>query len=589
MAESLLTTCPHCGASLEGAESYRRYRVCPACGHHFPLSAAERIDLLVDDGTFSEVNSALVSIDPLRFSDQMPYPERLARAQERTGLHEAVITGVGRIAGWPAVLAVSDFAFMGGSMGSVVGEKVTLALELAVRRKLPFIAICSSGGARMQEGMLSLVQMAKTAAAAMRLHRAHLPMIAVLTDPTTGGVYASYASQADIVIAEPGALIGFAGPRVIAETTGQPPPEGTHTAEFIMQHGMVDQIVERSRQRGVLATLLQLFHTPEIKTRSAELYRPSPTPPESAWQEVELARHPDRPTAKDYLVALTPQFVELHGDRLYGDDRALIGGVGELDGIPIVILAQERGRGESGRQHHHGGQMHPEGYRKAIRLIRLAAKLRMPIVTLIDTPGAALDYESEERGLAGSISSSIAALAVAPVPVVATIIGEGGSGGALALGVADRVLMQENAIYSVIAPEGAAAILYRSAAHAREVAGALKLTAYDCQRLGVVDAIVPEPLGGAQTDVRYAALQLRNHLVAALLDLRRVPPRRLVDARYAKFRRLGQQHPDFRELLAQDVEDLRRNVGRALEGVRERLPRSHPAPNSQAPVSQEAQ
>src|SRR5438094_6714489 len=291
--------CPSCGAAVVEAESYRRYRVCPQCGHHFPISAAERLNMLVDDDTFEEVNRELVSIDPLRFSDQMPYPERLARAQERTGLQEAVLTGVGRIAGWQAVIAVSDFAFMGGSMGSVVGEKVTLALELAARRKLPFIAICSSGGARMQEGVLSLVQMAKTTAAAMRLHRARLPMISVLTDPTTGGVYASYATQADIVIAEPDALIGFAGPRVIAETTGQPPPEGTHTAEFLLRHGMVDQIVDRGRLRGVLATLLQFLHRVEMKSRGTELYRPSPTPPESAWQEVELARHPDRPTASD--------------------------------------------------------------------------------------------------------------------------------------------------------------------------------------------------------------------------------------------------------------------------------------------------
>jgi len=565
--------CPSCGASVHGTDTYRAYRVCERCRHHFSLSARDRIDQLVDDGSFVETSAELVSLDPLHFSDRQPYTERLAQARERTGLTEAVVTGVGRIAGHGAVLAVSDFAFLGGTMGSVVGEKVALAMELAQRRHLPFIAVCSSGGARMQEGMLSLVQMATTAASAMRLHRAGVPMVCVLTDPTTGGVYASYGSQGDVILAEPGALIGFAGPRVIAETTGEPPPEGTHTAQFLLEHGMVDRIVDRSQLRGTLATLLDLFGSSRRARTAArkDLYRPEASPPESAWEEVELARRPDRPSAADYLTLLSPGFIELHGDRVYGDDPALIGGLGEIGGIACVILAQERGRGEEDRQRRHAGQMHPEGYRKAARLMRMAATLGLPIVTLIDTPGAALDYASEERGLATAISTCLANLSIAPVPVVSTIIGEGGSGGALALGVADRVLMQENAIYSVIAPEGAAAILYRSAAHAHEVARALKLTAYDCTRLGVVDVIVPEPVGGAQNDPRYAAQQLRNHIHAALSELLRVPPRRLVDRRYRKFRGMGRKGAHWRALHAQERDELLRHVARGLEGVRERL------------------
>lgn len=557
--------------------------MCEACRYHFPMSARARIDMLVDDGSFAEVNAELVSLDPLQFSDIQPYAERLAQAQERTGLPEAVVTGVGKIAGFGAVLAVSDFAFMGGTMGSVVGEKVALAMELAERRRLPFIAVCASGGARMQEGVLSLIQLAKTAAAAMRLHRAGVPLIAVLTDPTTGGVFASYGSQGDVILAEPGALIGFAGPRVIAETTGQPPPAGTHTAEFLLAHGMIDQIVDRSQLRGTLAALLQLLARPTAAPqRRGELYQPEVSAPESAWDEVELARRADRPTAQDYLAVLAPGFLELHGDRLYGDDPALVAGLGEIDGIGCAILAQERG-GEDERARRNGGQMHPEGFRKAARLMRLAAQLRLPIVTLIDTPGPALDYGSEERGLAASISTCLATLSVVPVPVVAAIIGEGGSGGALALGVADRVLMQENAIYSVIAPEGAAAILYRSAAHAHDVAGALKLTAYDCARLGVVDDVVPEPAGGAQNDPQYAALQLRNHVHAALRELLRVAPSRLAEARYQKFRRMGQQGPRGRRLLSHEVDELRRHVGRAVEEVRDRLPHAGaPSPDRQA-------
>jgi acetyl-CoA carboxylase carboxyl transferase alpha subunit len=204
--------------------------------------------------------------------------------------------------------------------------------------------------------------------------------------------------------------------------------------------------------------------------------------------------------------------------------------------------------------------------------MRLAAQLHLPIVTLIDTPGAALDYASEEHGLAGSISTCLATLSAVPVPVVAAVIGEGGSGGALALGVADRILMQENAIYSVIAPEGAAAILYRSAAHAEEVAGALKLTAFDCQRLGVVDVVVPEPAGGAQNDPSYAALQLRNHLEAALRELVRIGPGKLVASRYEKFRLMGQHSPQGRDVLAREVAELRKQVERVVEGVRDHFP-----------------
>lgn len=579
-------TCPRCQAAVGETGAYRQSRVCERCRYHFPMSARERIDLLVDDDTFQEVNRSLVSVDPLRFADKLPYKERLAEAQERTGLQEAVITGIGRIAGWQAVLAVSDFAFMGGSMGSVVGEKVALALELAARRRLPFIAVCSSGGARMQEGMLSLVQMAKTAAAAMRLHQAGVPMITVLTDPTTGGVYASYASQGDILLAEPGALIGFAGPRVIAQMTGQPPPQGTHTAEFLFQHGLVDQVVDRGRLRGVLASMLQLFHQPfQVTQREPEPYRSPSTPPDSAWEEVELARHADRPTARDYLARLAPQLVELHGDRVHGDDPALIAGLGALDGIAVVVIAQEKGRGEE-RQRRRGGQMTSEGYRKASRMMRLAAHLRLPILTLIDTPGAALDYEAEAHGLAGSISNCLATLSVVPVPVVAVIIGEGGSGGALALGVADRILMQENAIYSVIAPEGASAILYRGAERVREVASSLKLTTFDCQQLGVVDVVVPEPAGGAHNDPDYAALQLRNHLVAAFTELRKTPSRRLVDERYRKFRRMGQHHAYFREAVAEEVEGLRRTVTRAFTELRERLPIGHPSEGMEPEIAE---
>jgi acetyl-CoA carboxylase carboxyl transferase beta subunit/acetyl-CoA carboxylase carboxyl transferase alpha subunit len=567
--------CPACSAPTEGT-AWQRYRVCGNCRYHFQLTASERIDLLADPDSFKPSNPALVSVDPLVFTDRISYRDRLERARRETGLNEAVVTGTARVNGRECVLAVFDFNFMGGSMGSVVGEKVALAMEMALERRYPFIAVVASGGARMQEGMLSLVQMGKTAATAMRLHQAGIPSITVLTNPTTGGVYGSFASQGDFLFAEPGALIGFAGPRVIEQLTGEPPPAGTHTAEFLLEHGQVDGVVDRARLRGVLATLLQLFQSrgPGEVRAGYDAYRPPQRiPPPSAWPEVQLARRNDRPTSADYIRRLMPQFVELHGDRVFGDDSAVIAGIGDLAGMTVCAIGQERGHGDPQRN---GGHLKPEGFRKAARVMRLAAELRLPLVTFIDTPGAHLDYESEARGLAGALSSCLANMSVLPVPIVSVVIGEGGSGPALALGVADRILMQEHAVYSVIAPEGAAAIVHRDAARAQDIADALKITAYDCLVLGVVDAIVPEPENGAHTDPDYAALLLRGEIVNSLVELRRRDPRRLVDERFRKFRRMGEFQRLVEAAEGQRAEVLRTAMRRAfgsLGQLRERWPR----------------
>jgi acetyl-CoA carboxylase carboxyl transferase subunit beta len=548
--------------------------VCGTCRYHFQLAATERIDLLADPESFKPSNPTLVSVDPLMFTDRVSYRDRLERARRETNLNEAVVTGTARINGRACVLAVFDFNFMGGSMGSVVGEKVALALELAAERRHPFISVVASGGARMQEGMLSLVQMGKTTAAAMRLHQAGVPAITVLTNPTTGGVYASFASQGDFLFAEPGALIGFAGPRVIEQLTGELPPPGTHTAEFLLAHGQLDGVVDRARLRGVLATLLQLFQSrgPAETRGGHEPYRPQTVQPPSAWPEVQLARRDDRPTSADYIRRLMPKFVELHGDRVYGDDMAVIAGIGDLAGMTVCAIGQERGHGDPARN---GGRVRPEGFRKAARIMRLAAELRLPLLTFIDTPGAHLDYDSEARGLAGALSSCLANMSVLPVPVVSVVIGEGGSGPALALGVADRILMQEHAVYSVIAPEGAAAIVHRDSARAQDIVDALKITAYDCLVLGVVDQIVPEPENGAHVDPDYAALLVRGEVVSALLELRKRDPRRLVEDRWRKFRRMGEFQRLVEAAEGQRAEALRGAIRRAygsLAQLRERWP-----------------
>ncbi|HEY7063116.1 MAG TPA: acetyl-CoA carboxylase carboxyltransferase subunit alpha/beta [Chloroflexota bacterium] len=613
-----LEACPRCDGPLAGEELYERLRVCPHCRRHFTLGARERLGTLADPGSFRETHAELVSVDPLEFRDRMPYRERLLEAQERTGLGEAAVTGTLRIGGRPAVVAVLDFEFLGGSMGSVVGEKVALAFELAVKQRLPMITVVGSGGARMQEGILSLMQMAKTSAAVARLHAARLPYVSVLTHPTTGGVFASFASLGDVTLAEPGALIGFAGPRVLEQTsktpedaapraldaatpsgapqsllaapatpTPPPPVERSHSAEFLLAHGMVDSVVDRGRLREVVAALLG-YLSPEFRLRRrggehevvAAGWRPS------AWDTVQLARHAARPTALDYIQRLSPDFLELHGDRLYGDDPAVVVGLGDLAGIPVAVIGQERDPDDPQR---HGGRARPEGYRKADRMMRLAAKFRLPLITLIDTPGAEAGVESEARGLASAMATCLARMSRLPVPTVATVIGEGGSGGALAFGVADRVLMQEHAIYSVISPEGASAILFRDAALAPELAPSLRLTAPDLRELGVIDAVVPEPTGGAHNDPDAAARYLKDAILHELIGLQEMPPARLVRDRYRRYRGIGAFTSRRRAAFARHLNQVQDHLQRTVDLLRDRLPHGRSAASPEPVAQPEAQ
>ncbi|RLA80523.1 MAG: acetyl-CoA carboxylase carboxyl transferase subunit beta [Deltaproteobacteria bacterium] len=258
--DDLWEKCRSCQEVVLKRELERNLRVCPKCGYHFPISARRRLEITLDTGSFEEMDPHLSPTDPLKFKDTKRYVDRLREAQEKTGLKDAFVYGVGTIEGQPAVVGVFDFSFMGGSLGSVVGEKVTRAVEEAYRREWGLVIFSCSGGARMQEGILSLMQMAKTSAALARLKRKRLPYLSVLTDPTTGGVTASFGMLGDIIIAEPGALIGFAGPRVIKETIGEELPPGFQRSEYLLEHGLVDMVVERRHLKGVLAKLLDLLY-----------------------------------------------------------------------------------------------------------------------------------------------------------------------------------------------------------------------------------------------------------------------------------------------------------------------------------------
>jgi len=257
--EGMWVKCAGCKEIIYRKEVVRRAWICPKCGYHFRISARDRLAAILDEGSMVEFDQALASVDPLKFEDTKPYRERLETYRKKTGLNDAVICVTGEIERIPVVAAAMEYGFMGGSMGSVVGEKITRAAERALDEERPLIVISTSGGARMQEGALSLMQMAKISAALARLHEARIPFFSILTDPTTGGVTASYAMLGDVNIAEPGALIGFAGPRVIEQTIRQKLPEGFQRSEFLLDHGMVDMVVDRNEMRETLARLLRLL------------------------------------------------------------------------------------------------------------------------------------------------------------------------------------------------------------------------------------------------------------------------------------------------------------------------------------------
>ncbi|BCJ56163.1 hypothetical protein Asp14428_76380 [Actinoplanes sp. NBRC 14428] len=531
--------CAGCGATVYRPRLARKLGVCPECGHHHRLRPAERIAQLIDEGTYEPAPPVTVERDVLGFVDRRPYTERLDAAAVLGS--EAAVHGTGRILGHEVVVVVMDFAFLGGSMGAAVGEVVTTAAEEALSTGRPLVVLTASGGARMQEGTISLMQMAKTGHAFARLREAGVLSICVLTDPTFGGVTASFATLADILVAEPGALIGFAGPRVVEQTTGSRLPDGFQRAEYLLEHGLLDRVEPRDRLRPQLARLIALARPGTAPAGAAEvqLRDPRRLPVRPAWQTLKLARDQQRPTTLDYVLRVCDEFVELHGDRLLADDHAVVGGLASIAGIPVMLVGHQKGHDTREMVHRNFGMPHPEGYRKALRLMRMADRAGLPIVTLVDTQGAFPGQAAEERGQAWAISESISTMSELRSPVVAVITGEGGSGGALALAVANHVLVMENACYSVISPESCSTILFGDRGRADEVAESLRITAPELLRLGVVDGVVAEPAGGSQADWDAAAAELRGCLLQSLSELAGIGPDELRAQRHGRFRRIG--------------------------------------------------
>lgn len=538
--DGLLKKCNFCKAAILAEEVRQNNYICPECHGYFRMHANRRIEMIADEGSFEEWDEKLSTVNPLGYKG---YEEKIDSLQEKTGLNEAVVIGKARIHGEETVLGVCDGRFLMASMGHIVGEKITRAVERATKERLPVILFACSGGARMQEGMVSLMQMSKTAAALRRHSDEGNLYISVLTDPTTGGVTASFAMLGDIILAEPNALIGFAGPRVIEQTIGQKLPKGFQRSEFLLEHGFIDGIAERGEMKELLGKLLRLHkacpkETGEIIAMPEEekitvLHSGKKTP----WEKVLASRAKDRPSGSVYIRSLFTDFVEMHGDRYFGDDKAILAGIASFEGRPVTVIAQEKGISTKENIAHNFGMASPEGYRKALRMMKQAEKFGRPVICFVDTPGAFCGIEAEERGQGEAIARNLFEMAGLKVPVLTIVTGEGGSGGALALASGDEVWMLENAVYSILSPEGFAAILWKDSKRAKEAAKVMKLTAEDLKEMGMIEQIIDEPEVLSGENVELVCETLREEMNKFLVKYSNLDVEKLLEQRYERFRK----------------------------------------------------
>ncbi len=539
--------CPKCGKMVERDRVAKRKYICYECGGYFRVRMNNRIRMVADPHSFEPWFTDMPVCNPLSYEG---YEEKLEEARKKTGLEEAVSVGRCKVFGEDIVLGICDSRFLMASMGHVVGEKITAAMERAVEEGLPMFLFCCSGGARMQEGIISLMQMAKTAGAARKLAEAGLLYCTILTDPTTGGVTASFAMLGDVIMAEPGALVGFAGPRVIRQTIGQELPEGFQTAEFLLEHGIIDGIVQRQNLKKTIYFLVKAHQCREGEYADFapgrefhfvlnEILKEKEwtQQPESVWDKVKAARRLERAGACDYMEYIFDYFVEAHGDRSFRDDPAIVGGIGFLDGQPVTVIADHKGKDSRECQRRNYGMPMPEGYRKALRLMQQAEKFNRPIVSFINTSGAFCGIEAEERGQGEAIARNLREMSALKVPVLCIFIGEGGSGGALATAVGNEVWMLENATYSILSPEGFASILWKDPSKAKEASEIMRITAQDLQDLGVVEKIIPEFGGADSTTAEAIGGYLKEQIREFLERFKGMSGSEIAKQRYERFRR----------------------------------------------------
>ena len=488
------------------------------------ISARDLRDTVLDPGSFVSWDAA-----PIPVAMSAEYAAELAAARAATGLDESVLTGEGTVFGRRVAVVACEFDFLAGSIGVAAAERITSAIERATALRLPLVASPSSGGTRMQEGTVAFLQMVKIAAAVTLHKKAHLPYLVYLRHPTTGGVFASWGSLGHITVAEPGALVGFLGPRVYEQLYGEPFPVGVQTAENLQQHGVIDGVVPLAGLRRTLDWALKVVA--DSPDEPPDPLPPEPIPDVPAWESIEASRRPDRPGVGHLL---------RHG----ASERLLLSGTGEgeaattllaltrFGGQPVVVLGQQR---------RVGGMVGPGALREARRGMALAAGLKLPLVLVIDTAGPALSEEAEEGGLAGEIARCLSDLVTLDVPTVSVLLGQGSGGPALAMVPADRVLAAQHGWLAPLPPEGASAIVFRDTDHAPELAAAQGVRSADLLRNGIVDVIVPEHPDAADEPVEFSR-RVARAIAAEVGALSAVADADRIAARLDRYRKLG-LHP----------------------------------------------
>ena len=487
-------------------------------------------EAVLDEGSFLSWDT-----EPLAIPMSDSYARELAEAHTRSGYDESVLTGEGRVSGRRVAVVVCEFDFLAGSIGVAAAERITAAIQRATAEGLPLLASPSSGGTRMQEGTVAFLQMVKIAAAVTLHKRAHLPYLVYLRHPTTGGVFASWGSLGHVTFAQPGALIGFLGPRVYEQLYGEPFPPGVQTAENLQRHGVIDAVVPLQELRDTIDRALTVVADEAGPAPSRPLAEPLPDIP--AWDSVLASRRPDRPGVQHLLRHGCTDQVLLSGGTGLGAPPACGGGdaatmllaLARFDGQPAVLLGQQRVI---------GGLVGPAALREARRGMTLAAGLRLPLVLVIDTAGPALSAEAEQGGLAGEIAHCLAELVTLDTPTVSVLLGQGSGGPALAMVPADRVLAALHGWLAPLPPEGASAIVYRDTDHAPELSAEQGVRSVDLVGSGIVDAVVPEHPDAADEPVEFST-RLCAAIAVELAALRELPAAERMATRLQRYRNIG--------------------------------------------------
>ena len=551
--------CFACNKDIEKSSKFKIYKICSEkdCNFHFHISAKERINLIIDSGSFKEINKNLSSnFEQIAQEELENYDEKIKSDQFRTGLDEAAVTGTAKVNGKQITVIALDFGFLGGSMGLIVGEKIPLAYELEAKKQFPVITIINSGGTRVQEGVISLMQMSKTVSAANLLKNSNIPMISILCNPSTGQVMSSFATLSDIIIGEPGAKIGYSSYRKLRNKN---PDESKdqYTSEDFLKRGFVDLVINREDLKYQISTLIDILKPKySYKSKKIKITKNKNLKFNNALESLKISRNIDRPKASIYINNIFSDFIELHGDRINDDDDSVIIGLGKILNEPFILIAQERKiitKSNNNVVRNYKNKIIPSGFRKANRALKLAEKFKIPCLCLVDAVYPELSLKSEYSGLAFSISELISTKLNLETPILSVIIGEGGSETALAFSIADSIMMQKNSIFTPLSPEEAAKIKLGDSRKVKEISNIMKFTSEDCLKLGIIDRVIDEPSEGSHQNYLESSKLLQEGIIEELSLIRNVYPKTLAKRRSNKFRKMGEYSQKYKTDLRTEI------------------------------------